>query len=315
MAVTLWQLHLGRLQGVDGTIELQSAGLPLPDHPLRWLNPLARPLLQADPTGGSRLLSLAADAVMQDTPSPVLAHPTQALPLAQEVPQPIKQEVPSQPIKQGVPSQQGPQQPQTSNGQQANASQTNMQEQAQRAASGGVPSGPSPMQVDSPQHAQTTSPSLQNGSNDSQGAQPTSQQQPLAQAVPPLQMISVPEGLQELVNASVARCDRQLLGRQEQVLVRLVQQRVAEEVRLVQGAQDMDHPADDLVQRVSMLALACVYVLNTYVQKHTCSGWEEGEGRGRCWCVRELPTQEGSRCRLWVQSSDMQHTIFANRQT
>ena len=111
------------------------------------------------------------------------------------------------------------------------------------------------MQVDTPQHAQTTSPALQTGSNNSHGVQPAGQQHIPAQASPPLQMISVPEGLQELVSASVARCDRQLLGRQEQVLVKLVQQRVAEEVRLVQGAQDMDHPAGDLVQRVSMLLL------------------------------------------------------------
>ena len=111
------------------------------------------------------------------------------------------------------------------------------------------------MQLDSPQHAQTTSPALQTGSNNSHQDQPASQQQTPAQAVSALQMISVPEGLQEAVSASVARCDQRLLGRQEQVLVRLLQHRVAEEVRLVQGTQDMDHPADDLVQRVSMLLL------------------------------------------------------------
>ena len=263
LAVTSWQLQLGHLQGVDGTIELQSAGLPLPNHPLRWLHPLARPLLGVDPTGDSRLLSLAADAVMQDTPSPVPSDPAQAPPLAQEI---------SQPVKQEVPSQQGLQQPQTSNGQQANVSQISMQEQAQTAVSIDAPSGPSPMQLDSPQHAQPTSPALQTGSNVSHGAQPASQQQTPAQVVPPLtlQMISLPEGLQELVSASVARCDRQLLGRQEHGLVRLLQQRVAEEVRLVQGAQDMDHPADDLVQRVSMLVLLCAVFWEACLQEHTC---------------------------------------------
>lgn len=293
-----WQLHsgsyilpvtshsgsIGHLQGVDGTIELQSAGLPLPDHQLRWLNPLARPLLRVDPTGESRLLRFAADTVMQDTPSPVPSDPAQAPPLAQGVPQPIKQE---------VTSQQGQQQPQMPNDPQASVSQTSMQGKPQIDVSSDAPSGPSPMQLDSPQHAQhaqTTTPALQSSSNNNHGTQSAGQQQTLAQAVPPLaqavpplaqalpplaqavtplQMISFPEGLQELVSASVARCDRQLLGRQEQVVVRLVQQRVAEEVRLVQGAQDMDHPADDLVQRVRVL-LSFALFWETCLQEHTC---------------------------------------------
>ena len=116
------------------------------------------------------------------------------------------------------------------------------------------------MQVDDAQHA-TPPPALQSGSN-SQEAEPAGQQQALSQS--PLQMISVPEELKEFVSASVARCDRQLLGRQEQVLVSVVQQRVAEEVRSVQGAEDLDHPADHLVQKVRLPVLTCLLLLNTH---------------------------------------------------
>ena len=236
------------LQGVDGTIELQSAGLPLPDHPLKWLTPLARPPLSVDPTGDAHL-SLVADTVMQDTPSPMLSDPMQA---------PPQQPAPrvSHPIKQEDPSQQAAQQPQTPAGQQA-SSPTNLHEQAQSGAAGDGPSGASPMQIDAPQHAQSI-PALQNGSHNSDDPQDGTQQQALPQSPPPLQMISVPEGMQQLVSASVARCDQQLLGRQEEVLVRLVQQRVGEEVRAVQGAEDLDHPADDLVQKVGTPLLMSV---------------------------------------------------------
>lgn len=227
------------MQGAEGTIELQSAGLPLPDHPLRWLNPLPRPPLPVDPTGDARL-SLAADTVMQDTPSPALSDPMQALP-----PQPAPQV--SHRIKLEDPSQQV-QQPHNPIAQQA-SSPTHLQEQAQSGAAGESPSGASPMQIDTPQHAQT-GPALQSGSHNSQEPQVATQQETLPEAPSPLQMIAVPEGMQQLVSASVAMCDQQLLARQEEVLVRLVQQRVAEEVRSVQGAEDLDHPADDLVQKV-----------------------------------------------------------------
>ena len=59
------------IQGPDGAIELQSAGLPLPDQPLRWLAPLNRPLLKVDPTPGSSRHSPATDTDMKDPPSPL----------------------------------------------------------------------------------------------------------------------------------------------------------------------------------------------------------------------------------------------------
>lgn len=245
--------YTGLLQGADGTIELQSAGLPLPDHPLRWLTPLARPSLPVDPTGDAHL-SLAADTVMQDTPSPVLSDPMQAPPQ-----QPAPQV--SHTIKQEDPSQQGAQQPEFPPSQQA-SSPTNLQEQAQSGAAGSGPSGVLPMQIDAPQHA-LTGPALQSGSDNRQELQAASQQQTLPQTLPPLQMITVPEGMQQLVSASVTRCDQQLLSRQEEVLVRLVQQRVGEEVRAVQGVEDVDHPADDLVQKVSGPLQMCIMFWKT----------------------------------------------------
>ncbi|KAL0030853.1 hypothetical protein WJX77_009669 [Trebouxia sp. C0004] len=82
-----WQLHrkeqqpdtlIDVLQAPDGMIQLQSAGLPLPDQALRWLTPLPRPLdiakialnphqqaPSSDPT-----LAEGTDIVMQDAQPP-----------------------------------------------------------------------------------------------------------------------------------------------------------------------------------------------------------------------------------------------------
>ena len=111
-------------------------------------------------------------------------------------------------------------------------------------------------------------------------------------------MIPVPEGMQQLVNASVARCDQQLLSRQEEVLVRLVQQRVAEEVRAVQGAEDLDHPADDLVQKVGKPVHMCVMLLTPILQErlywdYGMVGWARGCNQGSGWSMGCLVSRQG----------------------
>lgn len=232
------------LQGPDGAIKLQSAGLPLPDQPLRWLAPLNRPLLYLDPPAGSRH-SPAADTVGQATPALLLSDPTHPQTLTQlDTPSPMQVDL-NQPALQ---QHETPESRQAVSDGQLASHQASLQGQTHSAAAGEVPSEPAPMQVDNPLQAPHP-PALHPASN-SHDVQPAAQQHASPQA--PLQMVPVPAGLHDIITANVARCDRQLLGRQEQVLASLLQQRVAEEVRLVQGAEDMDHPADDLVQKVSM---------------------------------------------------------------
>ncbi|KAL3138519.1 hypothetical protein ABBQ32_006303 [Trebouxia sp. C0010 RCD-2024] len=246
-----WQLHrstqqpdtlIDVIQGPDGAIKLQSAGLPLPDQPLRWLAPLNRPLLYLDPPAGSRH-SPAADTVGQATPALLLSDPTHPQTLTQlDTPSPMQVDL-NQPALQ---QHETPESRQAVSDGQLASHQASLQGQTHSAAAGEVPSEPAPMQVDNPLQAPHP-PALHPASN-SHDVQPAAQQHASPQA--PLQMVPVPAGLHDIITANVARCDRQLLGRQEQVLASLLQQRVAEEVRLVQGAEDMDHPADDLVQKV-----------------------------------------------------------------
>ena len=223
-------------QEPNGSIELQSAGLPLPDLPLRWLASLNRPLLRHDPKPGTQF-SPAADTIMQDAALSDVA----SVPQDFAVP-PVQTDTRQQHAQQAqsMSSQQQDQQQQPHH-QSAIAAGTVWQQMPEDAA------GAAPMQVVDTQPTQ--SPALL--------LTPTTSSKPegvaaLAEVVPQVQSIQMPEGLQGTVSARVARCDRQLLGRQEQVMVSLIQQRVAEEVRQVQGAQDMDHPADQLVQKVWM---------------------------------------------------------------
>ena len=71
------------------------------------------------------------------------------------------------------------------------------------------------------------------------------QQQHQQQCLP-----SLPEGVQERVRQNVAKCDRQLLGRQEALLARRLPQRVEDEVRSKHGAADVDDTAVGFVQQV-----------------------------------------------------------------
>ena len=196
-------------------MELQSSGLPLPDRPLRWLAPLNRPLLRTTPTPDTHQ-SHATDTVMQDAAPLNKPQGLQTVPVQSE-------------LNQG------------------DDHQISLQPQAAEAVAGNAVDGAAaPMQTDAAPQSQSAAP--QQASTNNKQTQLADHQQAFAPSE--LQMIAVPQELQDFVSSTVARCDRQLLGRQEEVLVSLVQQRVGEEVRQVQGAQDMDHPADDLVQRV-----------------------------------------------------------------
>ena len=215
-----------QLQRESGGIELQSAGLPLPETPLRWLAPLNRPLLYIPPTPDDHQ-SFASDTVMQDAAPCNESQGSQMAPAQIEL------------------NQQDVGQPQLAAGQQQHGThhQTSLQPQAAGAI---ADAAAAPIQTD-------TAPQLQPAAlhQDNRQSQLTGHQQSFATSQP--QVILAPEGLQDAVSVIVAKCDQQLLSRQEEVLVSLVEQRVAEEVRQVQGAQDMDHPADELVQRVRVL--------------------------------------------------------------
>jgi len=154
--------------------------------------------------------------------------------------------------QQVLPQQQ--QLPQASTPQQA-ASTDPMgnQHATQAAAANAAHAGPSSMEVDNPQHAQSRNAShpQQNVNSMSTGSELQDWLQLPAQPVLPPQTISIPADLQDFVLESVKKCDRQLQGRQEEVMVKQVVQRVEQEVRQVQGPQDMDDGAVELVQKVS----------------------------------------------------------------
>lgn len=152
--------------------------------------------------------------------------------------------------QQVLPQQQ--QLPQASTTQQA-ASTDPMgnQHATQDAAANAMNAGPSSMDVNNPQHATSHT-----ASHPQQNVIPTGPElqdwlQLPAQPVLQPQTIPIPADLQNFVLESVKQCDRQLQGRQEEVMVKQVVQRVEQEVRQVQGPQDMDDGAVELVHKVS----------------------------------------------------------------
>lgn len=235
-------------QGPDGTVQLHSLGLPLPDQGLRWLQPLSRPQLyptldpkttaqQQEPSQAAES-AVTADTDMQDAQ----AAEQQPSSYAQAQQQQQQQPKPDQ-AQHDVPQQIQQQQQQ----QHAQQQSSNLQGAAQQpmmgaaAAATAAPShGADPMQIDIPEQQQQQAP---------QG-----QRAMLPAASVQQQQIAVPEGLKALVQDSVLRCDRQLLARQEAILVRMVQQRVDEEVRQLQGPQDLDSNARDFVEKVFQTA-------------------------------------------------------------
>ncbi len=226
------------LQAPDGTVQLQSAGLPLPDQALRWLTPLPRPL---------HTPNLAINP-HQQAPSNDSPHAEGTDTDMQDAQPPDEQQMQQQVLPQQH------QLPQASTPQQA-ASTDPMgnQHATQAAAANATHAGPSSMEVDNPQHAQsqTASHPQQNVNSISTGSELQDWLQLPAQPVLQPQMILVPADLQDFVLESVKKCDRQLQGRQEEVMVKQVLQRVEQEVRQVQGPQDMDDGAVELVQKVS----------------------------------------------------------------
>lgn len=225
------------LQGPDGVVQLQSAGLPLPDQALRWLTPLPRPIHTPDPATQplqqappeQSATAPSADTVMQD------AQPSDGQQTQQQV-------------------QQQHQQRQAIVQQQSSTEQVGTQIMAPSAAPDTSQAVPSPMSVDG--HLEAEPQAASQLQQSAKGAPPASDSDSWLQlpGQPKLQpqMISVPADLQDAAHASVVRCDRQLLGRQEEIMVKCVVQRVEEEVRLVQGPQDMDNEAVELAQKVNV---------------------------------------------------------------
>ncbi|KAL0038855.1 hypothetical protein WJX79_010799 [Trebouxia sp. C0005] len=103
-----WQLHrkeqqpdtlIDVIQAPDGTVQLQSAGLPLPDQALRWLTPLPRPL---------HTPSLATNPHLQ-APSSDSPHAEGTDTVMQDAQPPDEQQMRQQRVKQEVRQVQGPQ--------------------------------------------------------------------------------------------------------------------------------------------------------------------------------------------------------------
>lgn len=225
-------------QAPDGTVQLQSAGLQLPDQALRWLTPLPRPL---------HTPNLAVNP-HQQAPSNDPPHAEGTDTVVQDAQPPDEHQM----QQQVLPQQQ--QLPQASTPQQAASTDPRGNQHAtQAAAANAMHAGPSSMELDNPQHApsQMASHPQQTVNSISSGSELQDWLQLPAQPVLQPQMISVPADLQDFVLESVMRCDRQLQGRQEEVMVKQVVQRVEQEVRQIQGPQDMDDGAVELVQKVS----------------------------------------------------------------
>ncbi|DBA71121.1 TPA: hypothetical protein ACH3X2_011531 [Trebouxia sp. C0005] len=241
-----WQLHrkeqqpdtlIDVIQAPDGTVQLQSAGLPLPDQALRWLTPLPRPL---------HTPSLATNPHLQ-APSSDSPHAEGTDTVMQDAQPPDEQQM----RQQVLPQQQ--QLPQASTSQQAASTDpTGDQHATQAAAADAMHAGPASMKVDNPQHAQRQTPShlQQNVNSLSNGSELQDWLQLPAQPVLQPQMISVSADLQDFVLENVKQCDRLLQGRQEEVMIKQLLQRVKQEVRQVQGPQDMDDGAVELVKKV-----------------------------------------------------------------
>lgn len=240
------------LQGPDGTVQLQSAGLLLPDEALRWLSPLPRPLMTPQTATGPQQQALnaalppatAADTVMQDAQTQHAQQPQQQ---GQDQP---GSERPQEAFQQDRAQQQ------------ASTDALHTQHPTNASTADAAQCGPSLMDIDTPQQMLSTqaSPQLQiDSAGTFKAAVPVDQQQPTAALQVQPQMMSCPAELQDIVHDSVVRCDRQLLGRQEAIMVRLVQHNVEEEVRQVQGPQDMDDSRVELVQTVSNTTYSSVF--------------------------------------------------------
>jgi len=219
-------------------VQLQSAGLPLPDQALRWLTPLPRPL---------HTPNLATNP-HQQAPSNDSPHAEGTDTIMQDAQPPDQQQMQQQvlPQQQQLPQASTPQQT-------ASTDPMGNQHVMQAAAADATHAGSSSMELDNPQHAQsqTASHPQQNVNSISCGSELQDWLQLPSQPVLQPQMITVPADLQDFVLERVKKCDRQLQGRQEEVMVKLVVQRVEQEVQQVQGPQDMDDGAVELVQKVS----------------------------------------------------------------
>ena len=283
------------VQAADGTLQLQSAGMPLPDHALRWLRPLHR----LPPA--SSLLPPGADAATtpQQPLEQQISHPTSGPAL--EVTDTVMESAEATPgvatHQPGGASQADRLVPQAGG---ASPAPAVAQQPAGDAAVGSAPEGDA-MQFYSPpaaaqdaallehtaelsmqsiqqpqashrpaqgqqqqqqeqqlleepqlQHGQPQlQPQLQQGPPQLQDGQPQ-----LQQGQPQLQhqqqhLPSLSPDLQERVRQNVAKCDRQLLGKQEALMATLLPQRIEEEVRAKHGVADIDDSAVAFVQQVS----------------------------------------------------------------
>ena len=239
--------NLVPMQGPDGIIQLQSAGVTLPDRALRWLTPLSRPL----PTPSTA-------ATPQEQPSTTTMYSPDAVDTVMQEAQIDKEHQPllQQPkvehsLQQGI--------VQDSKLQQSGSNQAGTQPSAHATAPDAAqPSAPSSMVVDDlPPANPLPAPHSQPDPGASFAGPAPLHQHLLTSPQRQLQTISVSADVQEIVHGSALKCDRQLLAKQEEILVRLVQQRVEAEVREVQGPQDMDDGAVELADKVSSVCNTC----------------------------------------------------------
>lgn len=275
------------VQAADGTLQLQSGATPLPDQALRWLRPLHRPPLASSlPHTGTDAATTpqqpleqqsahqtsgpapeATDTVMESaeaTPGAATHQPGEASQADRLVP-PADGAISAPAVAQqpagaaavgGAPEVDAMQVDSPPVAAQAaalveHAAELSMQSIQQPQAS----HRPAQDQQQQQQEQQLLEqPQLQHGQSQLQPQLQQGQSQ-LQQEQLPLQhqqqyLPSLPQDLQERVRQNVAKCDRQLLARQEALMAKLLPQRIEEEVRAKHGVADIDDSAVAFVQQV-----------------------------------------------------------------
>lgn len=262
-------------EGPDGTLQLLSGGLPVPDVPLRWLRPLHRPSPASSKHAPQQQQHVSAAEVLANADKQP-QHAQSSSPAQEATPTDI------------VMSEAGPsplqRQPVSAEASQAVATAHDAEPPVQQDAHESIA-----MAIDNQSEADQGSATLHNA-DAKLGVQPMQQlqqqpeldkQQQLGQSQLPLQapqlqqgqlqmppgqapqlqlgqlqmpsgqyhLPELPPGLQEKVHEHVVRCDRQLLGRQEALMARWLPQRIEEAVRAKHGAADIDDSATGFVRQ------------------------------------------------------------------
>lgn len=252
----------------------------MPEQPLRWLRPLHRPT------------SASYNQILQQQQQQQQTSPPQVLKHEDQPPQHAHAPVPSQeatqvdtPMAEALPAMLHHHQLHQAYGgvSQADGFQAALQHAQQPQAGGiGDDAERDDMQIDG-QPASTQKPAALHDTQAELNMQSLQQQlghadqhqqgpPQLQQGQPQLQqgqslLPDLAPYLQARVHENVAKCDRQLLGRQEALMVRWLLQSIEEEVTAKYGAADIDDSAAAYVQQVgTVTAVLCAAAQSMHEQ-------------------------------------------------